>query len=887
MGLFDHFPYTNVHELNLDWILSMMRALEAEWESFTAGNSLTFADPLQHDISKTYAKNTIVLDNTGNAYVSLQAVPVGVPISNSEYWLMVFDYEAFIEKVNKNFTARYYRGQYRATAAMAIGDWLTVDDILYKATAAIAVDDIIEVGVNITHFTLEDFIKAFMQSANDRITQMYDDFTAAEAQHLLDVQAEIDRILAGATVDSEVIDARTGAYGETYTTLGVADRTQFQVAYNFKNTDNFFVALGSIDSSGNPVASTVAATTNYVRCFTAQTITVDTPYRIDVVTYNADGTFRAKHNSWESSIAISPDYIYRLIFKKADNTDFDLTDFPALITSSMSAFIYYIDNDYVENKVDYLAAEIEDAREGVNGETYGSLGDAIRDQIDLINYFMQTNEFFAEYGSIDGSGNLVDSYTAVRTNWIKCDTNQTLTCDSTYRFDVVTYDPDGTFHSKGGSWVTSKTIVPNYYYRILIKKNDNTNFNINDLPSVFTSDLTVYRRYVYNDYLIDLAKDAIKLDTLYNFTKAAGLEVEIGSLSGTGALAIANNRLRSNYFQISSAITLSVDDSSIHRISIYWYDKNGKFMGYAANQTSYTISDTDRLYRIVAYFSNNRVVNKSMFNQILTNDLSSCTFFTTNTDITTNYKPLRGLTFSVLGDSISSYDGYVPSGYRTLYPSGDVDSVDKMYWKLLADEEGMSVDIINAFSGSTVGTKWQPDALGPRIPFIDNERLTNLGTDPDVIIIYGGTNDVSGNPLGNDYIEDGVYTDLYEFKHAYAYMLDQVKQLYPTSKILCVAIADKDNPSYIESGLYPPKQLAVLQPLASDTTTHFLYEFNDVIKELCNRYSCVYVDIRDCFNYYNLVNECVDPTGKTHPNAFGHYKIKEKIKQALIENYGR
>ena len=61
MGLFDHFPYTNVHELNLDWILSMMKALEAEWEAFIAGNSLTFADPLQHDISKTYAKNTIVL----------------------------------------------------------------------------------------------------------------------------------------------------------------------------------------------------------------------------------------------------------------------------------------------------------------------------------------------------------------------------------------------------------------------------------------------------------------------------------------------------------------------------------------------------------------------------------------------------------------------------------------------------------------------------------------------------------------------------------------------------------------------------------------------------------------------------------------------------------
>lgn len=237
MGLFDHFPYTNVHELNLDWLLTMMKALEAEWDAFTAGNSLTFADPLQHDMSKTYAKNTIVIDGSGNAYVSLQAVPVGVGLGNQDYWLMVFDYEAFIEKVNKNFTARYYRGSYRATTAMAIGDWLTVDDVLCKATAAIDADDTLEVGVNIEHFTLEDFIKAFMQSANQLIQQYKNDIDASEllyrqqlAQDIADttasLQAQLDAAISGVTVDSEVINARVGADGVTYPTLGDAIRTQ-------------------------------------------------------------------------------------------------------------------------------------------------------------------------------------------------------------------------------------------------------------------------------------------------------------------------------------------------------------------------------------------------------------------------------------------------------------------------------------------------------------------------------------------------------------------------------------------------------------------------------------------------------------------------------------
>ena len=237
MGLFDHFPYTNVHELNLNWILSIMKVLEAEWEAFSAGNSLTFADPMLHDVTKTYAKNTIVLDSNGNAYVSLQAVPVGVGLQNGDYWLMVFDYEAFIEKVNKNFTARYYRGSYRATAAMAVGDWLTVDDVLCKATAAIAVDDVLEVGVNIEHFTLEDFIKAFMQSANQLIQQYKNDIDASEiayrqqlAQDIAtttqSLQAQLDQAISGATSDSEVINARIGIDDIAYATLGEAIRTQ-------------------------------------------------------------------------------------------------------------------------------------------------------------------------------------------------------------------------------------------------------------------------------------------------------------------------------------------------------------------------------------------------------------------------------------------------------------------------------------------------------------------------------------------------------------------------------------------------------------------------------------------------------------------------------------
>lgn len=33
MGAFDHFPYTNVHELNLDWILAQVKTLTGELDT--------------------------------------------------------------------------------------------------------------------------------------------------------------------------------------------------------------------------------------------------------------------------------------------------------------------------------------------------------------------------------------------------------------------------------------------------------------------------------------------------------------------------------------------------------------------------------------------------------------------------------------------------------------------------------------------------------------------------------------------------------------------------------------------------------------------------------------------------------------------------------------
>lgn len=90
MGFFNNFPYTNFHELNLDWLLNQMKELGTAFEDFVKANKLKYADPITWDITKSYNPNTIVVDGS-TAYISLQRVPAGTQITDTDYWLAAFD----------------------------------------------------------------------------------------------------------------------------------------------------------------------------------------------------------------------------------------------------------------------------------------------------------------------------------------------------------------------------------------------------------------------------------------------------------------------------------------------------------------------------------------------------------------------------------------------------------------------------------------------------------------------------------------------------------------------------------------------------------------------------------------------------------------------------
>ena len=53
MGFFDNFPYTNFHDLNLDWVLKQLVELKSYIEQYTAINNVSYAG--KWNIEKGYS----------------------------------------------------------------------------------------------------------------------------------------------------------------------------------------------------------------------------------------------------------------------------------------------------------------------------------------------------------------------------------------------------------------------------------------------------------------------------------------------------------------------------------------------------------------------------------------------------------------------------------------------------------------------------------------------------------------------------------------------------------------------------------------------------------------------------------------------------------------
>ena len=213
----NHYPRTDFHELNQDWMISMLYDMINQVENFVEMNSVKYADPIQWDITRQYEKNTIVVDSlTGTAYISSKPVPIGVALSRTEYWDVIFDLGRFITLASQNF-ANSYEAVLTTTATMPTDEngWLVWNSILYRAKNDIHVGDRYVVDGNIEKYTVEMFF--------DELAHLISEETEARIEGDNTLHGEIvDESVARENADTALqdnIDAEATARESTDDTL--------------------------------------------------------------------------------------------------------------------------------------------------------------------------------------------------------------------------------------------------------------------------------------------------------------------------------------------------------------------------------------------------------------------------------------------------------------------------------------------------------------------------------------------------------------------------------------------------------------------------------------------------------------------------------------------
>lgn len=157
-----NYPYTNFHEMNLDWVICMLKQVMENMKEFTAMNQIKIANPIAWNITTQYEKSTVVIDDNGNAYLSIQPVPKGIALTNASYWQMIFNFTAYEEEIRElraQIAATDEGSSETATEDRTRGELVWINQLLYQVTRDMLAGDQYVIDSNIEKVTIEDLIQ--------------------------------------------------------------------------------------------------------------------------------------------------------------------------------------------------------------------------------------------------------------------------------------------------------------------------------------------------------------------------------------------------------------------------------------------------------------------------------------------------------------------------------------------------------------------------------------------------------------------------------------------------------------------------------------------------------------------------------------------------------
>ncbi len=163
----------------------------------------------------------------------------------------------------------------------------------------------------------------------------------------------------------------------------------------------------------------------------------------------------------------------------------------------------------------------------------------------------------------------------------------------------------------------------------------------------------------------------------------------------------------------------------------------------------------------------------------------------------------------IIGDSYSTFEGYIPEGYAFYYstwgrrtedgkPVTDVNKVEQTWWSRLLKDTGGILLRNDSWSGTTVCHTGYDGADRSEISFVARaKRLIEGGffteNKVDSLFVFGLTNDNwAGSPTGGIKLARQTEKDLYKVLPALSYLLQILRKAAPETKIYFILNTDLD-----------------------------------------------------------------------------------------------
>ena len=237
-----------------------------------------------------------------------------------------------------------------------------------------------------------------------------------------------------------------------------------------------------------------------------------------------------------------------------------------------------------------------------------------------------------------------------------------------------------------------------------------------------------------------------------------------------------------------------------------------------------------------------------------------------------NYK---GKVISILGDSISTFAGYIPvaDGFNlqhyARYPQDNLfTDVEHTWWMQMLTALDAKLGINESWRSTEVGNIYDVEVNsgyeGTKACMASTTRIQNLGSNgtPDVILFYGGTNDITQRRTVGTFDPATAPTevDLTSVKwdtvaDAYVAAIMRMQYYYPNAEIV-----------------------AMLPTFTYKNTDAVIEEYNSVFAAICEHYGVTYVDLRECG-----ISTSDLPDG-THPNKAGMDYITAAVMDILLDD---